>query len=464
HLAAWQAALSYLEEEACVTRKGKGGGLRERGSGFAAAAYQHRTSRAQDPHLHTHVIVANMTRSPSDGEWRALDGEAILKTYRLTAGYLYEAHLRYELSRRLGVEWETPERGWAELRGVPRAVIEAFSTRRAQVIEHLAERGTAGVYAAQVAAVASRERKEEVDMPRLCEEWAARAAEHGLGARELGPLLHRAPYREHTPAELAALAERLLGPEGLTEKRSAFSEPELVMAWAEAFPEGAPVKRIRALAARLLELPGVERVSEAPPPGKTAYYSTSELLRVEREALALAERGRGASAPTVAGELVETLVTDGAACLRLSPEQERMVRTLAASPDRVVCVVGPAGSGKTSALRVAADAFAAEGVPLLGTAPSGIAAERLADETGMPSTTLHLLLAATRDAGGLPHGSVVVVDEAGMAETRVLAPLLALVEEAEGKAVLVGDPLQLSAEERAERKRQAELLLGAFGV
>ncbi len=77
HRAAWQAALAYLEEEACVTRRGKDGFIREHGNGFVAAAYQHRTSRAQDPHLHTHVIAANMTRSPSDGEWRALDGEAI---------------------------------------------------------------------------------------------------------------------------------------------------------------------------------------------------------------------------------------------------------------------------------------------------------------------------------------------------------------------------------------------------
>jgi conjugative relaxase-like TrwC/TraI family protein len=150
HRSAWQAALTYLEEEACVTRRGKDGFLREHGGGFVAAAYQHRTSRAQDPHLHTHVIVANMTQSPSDGEWRALDGEALLKTYRLAAGYLYEAHLRFELSTRLGVEWEEPEKGWAELKGVPRAVIEAFSTRRAQVVDHLREQGTSGFYAAQM--------------------------------------------------------------------------------------------------------------------------------------------------------------------------------------------------------------------------------------------------------------------------------------------------------------------------
>src|SRR3954470_3183217 len=102
HLSAWQAALSYLEDEACATRRGHNGVFREHAGGFVAAAYQHRTSRAQDPHLHTHVIVANMAGA-RDGAWRALDGEAILKTYRLAAGYLYQAQLRYELTRCLGV-------------------------------------------------------------------------------------------------------------------------------------------------------------------------------------------------------------------------------------------------------------------------------------------------------------------------------------------------------------------------
>jgi conjugative relaxase-like TrwC/TraI family protein len=144
HAAAWQAALPYLEAEACVTRRGRNGVVRERTCGFVAAAYQHRTSRAQDPHLHTHVLVANMAKSPSDGEWRALDGEAILSTYRLAAGYLYQAHLRSELSRSLGVEWEAPVKGMAEIAGVPEGALRTFSRRRSQVLEYLAERGTAG--------------------------------------------------------------------------------------------------------------------------------------------------------------------------------------------------------------------------------------------------------------------------------------------------------------------------------
>ena len=142
---AWQAALGYLEDEACVTRRGAQGVHREHAPGFVAAAYQHRTSRAQDPHLHTHVIVANMAQSPSDGKWRTLDGEPILKSYRLAAGYLYQAQLRAELTRALGVEWDEPRKGMAELKHVPRTVIREFSTRRAQVVEELARGGQGGL-------------------------------------------------------------------------------------------------------------------------------------------------------------------------------------------------------------------------------------------------------------------------------------------------------------------------------
>ena len=219
HVAAWQAALAYLEDEACVTRRGRNGVHREHAGGFVAAAYQHRTSRAQDPHLHTHVIVANMAKSPSDGKWRALDGEPILKSYRLAAGYLYQAQLRAELTSSLGVEWEQPHKGMAELRGVPRSVIRAFSTRRAQVVEELARRGGGGFYAAQLAAVETRERKEQVDLVGLREDWRARAAELGLGRRELRALLGRVHQSALSRSDLLRIARRLLGPEGLTERQ-----------------------------------------------------------------------------------------------------------------------------------------------------------------------------------------------------------------------------------------------------
>ena len=443
HTSAWQAALTYLEDEACVIRREAQGRRREHAVGFVAAAYQHRTSRAQDPHLHTHVIVANMAQSPADQEWRALDGEPILRTYRLAAGYLYQAHLRAELTRALGVEWETPQKGLADLQDVPRGVIREFSTRRIQVEEQLARRGEGGFYAAQLAAVETRERKEKIDLVGLREDWRARAAEHGLGARELRGLLGRVRHREPDAGELLRIARRMLGPEGLTEKRTAFSDPDVVMAWSEAHAAGVSADRVRQLAARLTQTDGVERVVEAPSPGRPTRYSTAELVAIEQAALALVERGRDAGAPSITEQRLTEI--ERADRIALSDEQEAMVREVATSLSRVVCVVGLAGAGKTTATHAVGQVFAHAGIHVLGAAPSGVAAERLQDETGIRSATLHRVLEEARRDGGLPHGCVLVVDEAGMAETRVLAPVLGLVEQANGKAILIGDPHQLPA-------------------
>src|SRR6266511_576047 len=354
HLAAWQAALAYLEQEACVTRRGKNGLTRERGCGFVAAAYQHRTSRAQDPHLHTHVIVANMTKSPSDGEWRALDGVPILKHYRLAAGYLYQSQLRFELSRSLGVEWREPENGMAEIAGVPERALTAFSRRRAQLLDQLERQGGSGFYAAKVAALATRERKEPVDLRRLRLEWQARAAEHGLGRRELKRLLQRTIEHELDQRDVAAIAARLLGPDGLTEKRSTFTRAQAVMNWAEAHTAGAPADRVLSLAEHFLANEQVTPVAPASP-GRPAVYSTAELLRHERVALELAEHGRNADAASVSPAVVARVLRERGR--ELAPEQAALLRSAASSRDRIVCVVGHAGAGKTSALAALADAY-----------------------------------------------------------------------------------------------------------
>jgi conjugative relaxase-like TrwC/TraI family protein len=432
HESAWQAALAYLEREACVVRRGHGGVERERGGGFVVAAFRHRTSRAQDPHLHTHVIVANMTQAP-DGEWRALDGEPLLRTYRLAAGYLYEAQLRHELSGRLGLDWTQPVKGMAELEGVPEQAIRAFSKRRESLLEHMEARGTRGFAAARVAALATRERKEEVDLARLREDWRARASEYGLGSRELRQLL--GPPHPARAIDLDELAERLLGHDGLTARQTTFTTPELVRAIAGGLPTGAQVESVREAADELARFPAIELLEQELSPGRPARFTTRDLLDVEREALEVALDGRNADAPR-AFVKPDTL---------LSREQRTLVREACLRPDRVVCVVGVAGAGKTTALRALADGYTEAGIPVLGAAPSGRAADELAAATRIRSATMHRLLLDARRDGGLPHGSVLVVDEAGMAETRVLGRLLRLVDDADGKAILVGDPGQLPA-------------------
>ena len=105
-------ALGYLERSAAgVVRRGHWRGRHEssRAGGLIAAAFRHRTSRAGDPQLHTHVLVANLGRGV-DGRWSALDGRRLTRT-RETASFVYQAVLRGELTRSSACEWTPVRRG-----------------------------------------------------------------------------------------------------------------------------------------------------------------------------------------------------------------------------------------------------------------------------------------------------------------------------------------------------------------
>lgn len=433
HERAWQAAVAYLETEACVTRRGRGGTTRQAGGGFVAAAFRHRTSRAQDPHLYTHVLIANLTAT--DDGYRALDGQAILRTHRLAAGYLYEAHLRHELCRSLGVTWTEPVKGMAEIQGMPSEVLEAFSTRRRTLVEHMREHGTQGFHAARVAALTTRQAKEHLDLPALRETWIDRAANLGLGAPQLRDLLdHHRAHPAHAPT---------LDVEALTAHQAVVTTPQIICTIAGSLRDGAPADEVLRMVEETTHRPEIVRIGDPAAPGVPERFTTRDLLDLEHDALARAHNGQGAGAPAPTRDAIEQAKRD--APLILSVEQQRLVRLAGGSPDRVVCIVGAAGTGKTAALQALVDAHQHSGIPILGAAPSGRAADELAQSTGLHASTMHSLLHHHLRRHALPDGCVLIIDEAGMADTRTLSPIVRAVDEANGKVILVGDPAQLPA-------------------
>ena len=177
-----EAALAYMQREACWTRRGAGGSEFIKGNGYLAAAYLHRSSRNGDPQLHTHVLIANATRGP-DGRWTRLYHPAIYD-HAKTAGYIYEAQLRYELSRSLGIRWQEVRNGIAEIGGFADEHLRAFSTRRAEILE--AAGADASARARQVANLATREAKEKgVSREALRERWRDKANEISLDCDEI---------------------------------------------------------------------------------------------------------------------------------------------------------------------------------------------------------------------------------------------------------------------------------------
>ena len=456
HDAALADALGYLEREACWTRRGAGGRQVVRGRGFVAAAFRHRTSRAGDPALHTHVVIGNMTEA--EGRWSALDARHLYR-HAKTAGYLYQAALRAGLTERLGVRWTTVERGAADVLGVPRELVEHFSRRRAEIVERMAERGEHSPRAAQIAALDTRRGKgPPVPVDRLRADWRARAEEHGFGLNELSGVLGQA---ERVPAERASFVQPPdHGPalDELTSENSVFDRRDVLRAWAARERQGAPVAAIERAADSWLGSGAATPVEPDSPGPWERRHSTPQMLRLERELIdtGIARQGEGAGSVTSA-EIDEILVrrTD------LNAEQAAVVRALTSSGDGVQLVRAAAGTGKTYALDAAREVWEAAGLRVVGCAVSARAALELRDQAGMETSTLARLQLDIRRGYNLSPDSVLIIDEAATVGTKDLAEVVRHADEMGAKVVLAGDDRQLPEIEAGGAFRGLSDRLGA---
>ncbi|MGH8990926.1 MAG: MobF family relaxase [Acidimicrobiia bacterium] len=482
HDSAVRAALSFLEDHAAFSRTGRGGLIQVDTEGFVAAAFTHRTSRAGDPQMHSHVLVANKVRC-ADGRWRSLDGRELF-AFQKAAGMAYNAALRVELSARLGVAWDPVDRnGQADIRGVPRELIELFSKRRQDVERRGAER-IASLEATLGRTLTKDERAEQYqfatydtrpaktghgDEKTLGTQWRTAADLAGWDPdRWLPDTLHRTVAEFCQAVADPAVADDVVAE--LAEARSAWSRAEIAKAAARRLPPGlaagaeAGREWIETTTAAVLahsevvtlasplsaEVPvGLRRRDGLPGHERhgASRHTTRQTLAREGRILDAFVRGRHVGV-AVADELA---VKRAARSHRLGVDQIAALRRICEGGEQLVCVVGPAGAGKTRMVRAARDAWAAGGVPIRGLAVSAVAAGVLSEEAGIPADTVAKFLHEARrngdTSGGLSSGEAVVVDEAAMVATADLASLVDAVQAAGAKLVLVGDHRQLGAVE-----------------
>jgi conjugative relaxase-like TrwC/TraI family protein len=458
HDAAVDAAIAVCEDEASRARRGRGGLVQVDAEGFVAAAFRHRTSRAGDPQLHTHVLVANLAHVAGEDRWTALDARP-LYAWAKTAGYLYEAQLRAELTRRLGVEWTQPVRGIAEIARIPKPVLRHFSRRRQQVEAHLAEVGFTSGKAAQIATYATRAAKDRsTSSLSLWREWRQRAVALGFDEDQLAAVW--AGTVRHDPVEPGSTQARamfagLALESGITEQRATFNRRDAIQHICELLPEGADTGDVMALVDEFLCYREVVHLTagdtdrlhrgdgkSVPIPTDPRRFTTREMVQTERYLVSLAGSRRHAGAGLAdAGTVGDALARRPS----LSGEQAAMVRRICGSGAGVDVVIGVAGAGKTFALAAAHDAWTASGHRVIGATLAARAARQLEAGSGVPSSTLTRLLADLDrpDGGRLGPDHVVVVDEASMVGTRKLLDLVRHAERANAKVVLIGDPCQL---------------------
>lgn len=479
------SVLDYLSTQACITRRGRDGKQLIEAEGFIGAAFRHRTSRAGDPQLHTHVVVPNVVRG-ADGRWSAPDGRHLF-TWKIVAGTLYQSALRGELAP-LGLVWNVRRNGLSELRDIPATVLRAFSKRRADIEAAMGMQGAVSAKAAEIAALATRQRKPAANVGAdvLRDGWGEQLATIELpdgagGSRPAGPHdITTAVGRDtSTPPGTADVEEvfRILAGENgvslddweidehqapdvrvlpVTLLGSTFTRRDAICAVARAF-DVTPVQA-GALAARFLEREDIVRVladpdAEAehvrtrsgavvPATSGDRRYTTRELLAAEQRIVGSATARIGTSVAQVPRATIDDVLSRHA---HLDVEQSLGVRHLLTSGNGYDLVIGQAGTGKSTMLHAARAGWEESGYRVIGTAVAARTAADLERGTGIPSSSLTQLLADLREGGGLTSRHVIVVDEASMVGSRPLDQLRHYVDGAGAKLVLVGDNRQLAS-------------------
>ena len=449
HDASVRAALDWMEAEFLQTRGYEpetGRRPRVKADGLVAATFRHVASRNNDPQLHTHAVIANMTRNAA-GEWRSVEPTQLQRNRRLIGAWY-----RNDLARRLGemgyvlVPTQVGGLPSFELAGYSPAMLEAFSTRRRDILDYMAEKGWEyGTKSAQAATLHTRKRKDEPEQGELSAMWKARAEALGL-ARDADAVRLDRTERGFTrpPARFTALEAVWQAVEHLEERHAVFGESDLLAAALGREPGRHTHAELRAEIGRLREDGHLVAAGDG-------ALTTRRTLRAEKEVVRRMREGKGTAGPlaseeAVAGRLAATELTEG---------QKEAVRLILRSPDPVVGVQGFAGTGKTRMLNEVAKLAGDRRV--FGLAPSAAAARVLGVEGGIGATTLQWLLTrygsiaegtATEDeiarARETFRDAVVVVDESSMVGTvqmrdlqRIVAPL------GVARLVLVGDSLQL---------------------
>ena len=471
HDAAVRKTLAWIEDNVAETRMrdaGIGRMVRTGGQSIVAATFRHDTSRNLDPQLHTHAVVANMVRG-EDGKWRTMANERLYAS-KMLIGVLYRAELASGLEE-LGHRVEkTHADGRFEIAGVPRPVIEAFSTRRAEIEAAMTAQGlgdpAGNQRVAERAALMTRSHKRDVDKETLRESWQKQAADLGFDARGLvteavhwewchggRSFASAGRHREAEPGMTSAADQAAAwAVSHLSEREAVFARTDLLTATLAWNPGAVTIGEAEGAVERL-EKAGTLHAARTPVLGDAL---TTDMARAdETETIALMERGQGRSKPVMRRWIAGPLLHNG--CLNAG--QKDAVTLILSSKDRVVGVQGYAGTGKTTMLGRARALAEKSGYRMIGLAPSASAAATLGSEAGIGSETLQRFLA--RNAGVAegrltPRGeremrasfrkTVLVVDEGSLASTVQARDLLRIADRLRiPRVVLVGDEKQLDA-------------------
>ncbi|MFP1130788.1 MobF family relaxase [Asticcacaulis sp. W401b] len=465
HAKAASVTMAFIEEFAAETRvRGKDGVEHVQTGNLVIGSFLHQTSREEDPQLHTHNVILNMTQD-EDGNWRSLESRPLYQIQK-AAGEIYRQELAHRVAQ-LGYEIDVGKDSNFEIKGLSRDLLLAFSERSSQIEKHLEARGkdraSASAEEKQIAALDTREAKGEIDRTGLVQGWRDKADELGFDQAKRQDLVHAAEQLAEDDrrsllikGEAEALAHTAVAfaHNKLGERQAVFSSVDLQKE-AGRFGMGrvdnAVIRGAMAQAVERGELVPRAYINRQGREGQG--YTTRASLDYEQRLLSAEMRGRhgaeAVAAPIKAAEIVATAARNSEdQGFGWTDDQRQATKGLLASTHAVTAIQGYAGTAKTTTvLATFADAAQAAGFEIKAMAPSASAAQTLGDALTLPAVTVerHLRLLERQAEPKTNDRQIWLIDEASLISARDMTRLLEAAEQRGARTVLVGDYKQLNS-------------------
>ncbi|MBY4212634.1 relaxase domain-containing protein [Rhodococcus fascians] len=485
HNAAVSDAIGWVEDNASYTRVGKAGVGQIESSGLLYTRFDHRDNRNGDPNLHTHVAISTKVQGV-DGKWRSLDGR-VLHKLSVAASERYNTLIEEYVTRELGASFTDRSGGGdkrpvREIDGMPPELLREFSRRDAieRRLEQLVGdyRKTHGkdpskamqMRLADKATLETREQKPPAtSLAAQRAEWHTRAVD-AIGRHTLSRAL--SACLGHTVTETAAgdldhrqIAGTVVG--RVSRQRATWNrwhiEAEVQrqlrgIVFDTSDTRDAMTERVTEAALGVHSIRLTRQVDAAPAALQRSdgasiltvhgneTYTSRAILAAERRLVGAAHTPTAvmASSDSFHAALAAHVQRKG---WELGADKTALVEHFLFSGNLLAAGIGPAGTGKTTAMRVAVDAWRAAGHDVIALGPSAKAAGVLGEELGAEGRTIADVL--TRYEHGLDHGitagAMILVDEAGMASTHDLDRLTHIAAQHGAVVRLLGDPQQLAA-------------------
>tara|TARA_R110002033_G_C3896713_1_gene239577 strand:+ start:3455 stop:6034 length:2580 start_codon:yes stop_codon:yes gene_type:complete len=439
-LYAVKMAMAFIEENAAYTRRGAQGSEREKVAGLVTALFEHSTSRALDPHLHTHAVLANIAPR-EDGTWGTIDSRTIMN-WQKAAGMIYKASLAGSI-RELGFETEADNDSF-KVKGVSEKICMHFSKRSQQITKALKKAGIKSrtSKAGDIVALATRDTKTKIDRPALFKKWQMELSSNGLDSNVVDKLrLTKIQLSEIDPFEMKTFDEQQLLSE-LTENNSTFRlQDAFFHAGKLSIQHNQANNNFQYAVQQAIQ--SKDAISLGVDWKHNQLFTTKTVIETEQIMVDTAKRLRSSEYSKTNDSVINRIIDNQP--FDLSEEQRFAVLNVC-DGSQLSILQGSAGSGKSASMLSVRDVYKAQNKQVIGAAISKAAANNLAQEADIECHTIaRLLLDLNSKKPPLTRGDVLIVDEAGQLGTFQMKELLCFSENIGFKVILVGEDKQLDA-------------------